>query len=101
MEEEVCCLWHQRASSTQIVGRLKDENKRLKSLVADLSSDKQILKGVLSNNLEAPPAFVNASRNRRHATKSVSVELAAWLALLAQVIDASPRRMSRPPYKSN
>ena len=42
--------------------QLEEENKRLKSLVADLSLGKQILQNVLSNKFRGLLDFVNGSR---------------------------------------
>jgi putative transposase len=43
-------------SEAQRLKRLEDENRRLKSLVADLSLDKEVLKAVISKNGWSLPA---------------------------------------------
>ena len=62
--------------------QLEDENRRLKSLVADLSLDKQILQDVLSKKLLGLLGFVNVSREPSLAIRSASDELVSWFVWL-------------------
>jgi putative transposase len=68
------------ASEVQELKQLREENRRLKGLVADLTLDKQILQEVLSKKHEGPAA----TGDRRLGPEGVPA-LGSWRVLSAAV----------------
>jgi putative transposase len=51
LEEEVCGFWVERASELRELRQLREENAKLKRLVADLSLDRHVLQEIVAKKL--------------------------------------------------
>ena len=75
---------------------LEEENKKLKTLVADLSLDQQILQDVLSKKLSGLLVAANWSAKRRPATGSASGRRAECSVARVPASATEPNETSRP-----